>query len=55
MCQMGIDAVEKTGTGKGVLGWGAKILNRVVRGGLAEMVTLEQRPEEGEGSSEMTT
>lgn len=47
--------MEKTGTGKGVLGWGAEILNRVVRGGLAEMVTLEQRPEEGEGSSEMTT
>lgn len=30
---MGIDAVEKTRTGKGVLGWGADILNRVVRRG----------------------
>lgn len=47
--------MERNRAGKGELGRGAEILNRVVRGGLTEMVTFEQRPEEGEGRSKMTT
>lgn len=37
--------------GEGSAGLGVTVLNTVVRGGLTEKVTFEQRPEEGEGGS----
>lgn len=49
---VGLAEKDSAGTAKGALGSQVAELNGVVRGGLTEKVTFEQRPKEGEGRRE---